>query len=92
LEEIKRLDLMVVAATEYDTMKMKMWHSSQTQTPTPPLRIDVRRKLPLPREPAGAILKEGTNLYWVAKLQGAVERQYSFYVDSCLVKIHVLLQ
>jgi hypothetical protein len=52
---------------------------------------DVRRKLPLPREPAGAIPKEGTNLYWVATLQGAVERQYSFYVDSCLVKIHVLL-
>jgi hypothetical protein len=37
----------------------------------------VRRKLPLPREPAGAIPKEGTNLYWVAKLQGAVERQYT---------------
>jgi hypothetical protein len=31
LEEIKRLDLIVAAATEYDTMKMKMWHSSQTQ-------------------------------------------------------------
>jgi hypothetical protein len=52
---------------------------------------NVRRKLPLPREPAGAIPKEGTNLYWVAKLQGAVERQYSFYDDSCLVKIHVIL-
>jgi hypothetical protein len=51
----------------------------------------VRRKLPLPREPDGAILKEGTNLYWVAKLQGAVERQYSFYADSCSVKIHVIL-
>jgi hypothetical protein len=57
------------------------------------LHVDnVRRKLPLPREPAGAITKEGTNLYWVAKLQGAVERQYSFYADSCLVKIHVILQ
>jgi hypothetical protein len=53
--------------------------------------INVRRKLPLPHEPAGVIPKEGTNLYWVAKLQGAVERQYSFYTDSCLVKIHVLL-
>jgi hypothetical protein len=39
LEEIKRLDLMVVAATEDDTTKIKMWHSSQTQTPTPTLRI-----------------------------------------------------
>jgi hypothetical protein len=38
----------------------------------------VRRKFPLPPEPAGAIPKEGTNLYWVAKLQGALERQYSF--------------
>jgi hypothetical protein len=28
----------------------------------------VRRKLPLPLEPAGAIPKEGTNLYWVFKL------------------------
>jgi hypothetical protein len=37
--------------------------------------IIVRRKLPLPREPAGAIPKEGTNLYLgVAKLEGAVER------------------
>jgi hypothetical protein len=53
--------------------------------------IYVRRKLPLPREPAGVIPKEGTNLYWLAKLQGAVERQYSFYADSCLVKVHVLL-
>jgi hypothetical protein len=51
----------------------------------------VRRKLPLPHEPAGAVLKEGTHLYWVAKLQGAVERQYSFYADSCLVKIHVIV-
>jgi hypothetical protein len=51
----------------------------------------VRRKLPLPREPAGAIPKEGTHLYWVAKLQGAVERQYSFYAgllfgeNSCAI-------
>jgi hypothetical protein len=52
---------------------------------------DVRRKLPLPRDPSWAIPKEGTNLYWVAKLQGAVDRQYSFYADSCLVKNHVLL-
>jgi hypothetical protein len=51
----------------------------------------VRRKVPLPREPAGAIPKEGTNLYWVAKLQGAVEGQCRFYADSCLVKIHVIL-
>jgi hypothetical protein len=47
---------------------------------------NVRRKLPLPREPAGAIPKEGTHLYWVFKLQGAVDWQYSFYADSCLVK------
>jgi hypothetical protein len=52
--------------------------------------FDVRRKLPLPREPAGVIPKEGTNLYWVFKLQGAVDRQYSFYADSCLVKVHAL--
>jgi hypothetical protein len=52
---------------------------------------DVRRKLLLPREPVGAIPKEGTNLYCVAKLQGAVERQFSFYADSCLVEIHVIL-
>jgi hypothetical protein len=51
----------------------------------------VRLKVPVPREPAVAIPKEGTNLYWVAKLQGAVERQHSFYADSCLVKNHVLL-
>jgi hypothetical protein len=55
------------------------------------LYTNARRKLPLPREPAGVIPKEGTNLYWVAKLQGAVDRQYSFYADSCLVKKHVLL-
>jgi hypothetical protein len=47
--------------------------------------------LPLPREPAGVIPKEGTNLHWVVKLQGAIERQYSFYADSCLVKNHVLV-
>jgi hypothetical protein len=53
---------------------------------------NVRRKLPLPREPAEAIPKEGTNLYRVFKLQGAVDWQYIFYADSCLVKIHVILQ
>jgi hypothetical protein len=51
----------------------------------------VRRELPLPREPARAIPKEGTHLYLAPKLQGAVERQYSFNDDSCLLKTHVLL-
>jgi hypothetical protein len=55
------------------------------------IAYNVRFKLPLPREPAGAIRKEGTHLYWVVKLQRAVERQYSVYADSCLVKNHVLL-
>jgi hypothetical protein len=39
LEDIKRLDLTVVAAREDDTTKMQLWHSSQTQTPIPPLRV-----------------------------------------------------
>jgi hypothetical protein len=51
----------------------------------------VRRKLLLPCERDEAIPNEGTNLQCVAKLQGAVKRQYSFYAYSCLVKIHMIL-
>jgi hypothetical protein len=66
-------------------------HFTFTKLKAETYRSYVRRMLALPREPAGAIPKEGTNLYQVAKLQGAVERQYSFYAYSCLVKIHALL-
>jgi hypothetical protein len=38
------------------------------------LHLYVRHKLPLPRKPSGVIPKEVANLYWVAKLQGDVER------------------
>jgi hypothetical protein len=74
--------------------------ATMTTLPQPPgtasktknvLFIFVRRKLPLPRDPAWAIPKEGTNLYWVAKLQGALERSYSSYDDSCLRVREILI-
>jgi hypothetical protein len=84
------LHVMILLKTKYVLTSMRSIQAGLDYIPYISILFYVRRKLPFPREPAGAIPKEGTHLYWASKLQGALERQYSFFAESCLVKIHVL--